>query len=125
MLTPAVERQIVPNEHRSREEWVRDIDSRQRNIVFPDTVDNEGRFWRNVVSGKRKLTAVQTVGIAIVYLTVIAAFASVLAIELSTDRSYDSILRRIVGQFGGYIIAFILLGCFFLLLKFSTRRRPK
>lgn len=31
-----------------REQWLRDIDARQRNYVFPDTVQNEARFWRNL-----------------------------------------------------------------------------
>ena len=31
-----------------RDKWLQDIEMRQRNIVFPDTVQNEGRFWRNI-----------------------------------------------------------------------------
>jgi hypothetical protein len=42
---------------------MRDVNSRQRNIVFPDAAVNEARFWRNVISGKRSLTAVQVIGI--------------------------------------------------------------
>jgi len=37
----------MSNRHR-REEWLRDIDERQRNSVFPDTARNEARFWRNL-----------------------------------------------------------------------------
>src|SRR6476619_7656934 len=33
---------------RRREEWLRDVDQRQRNTVFPDTTQNEARFWRNL-----------------------------------------------------------------------------
>jgi hypothetical protein len=33
---------------RDRAQWMQDIDNRQRNVVFPDTVQNEARFWRNL-----------------------------------------------------------------------------
>src|SRR3979409_756795 len=36
----------------SLQEWERDVLNRQRNIVFPDTNLNEGRFYRNIASGK-------------------------------------------------------------------------
>ncbi len=35
-----------------RQEWERDVSNSQRNIVFPDTVQNEARFYRNLLSGK-------------------------------------------------------------------------
>src|SRR5580693_2992002 len=34
----------------NRERWLHDVDARQRSVVFPDTVQNEGRFWRNLGS---------------------------------------------------------------------------
>jgi hypothetical protein len=46
-----------------RDEWLHDIDARQRNVVFPDTVDNEARFWRNI--GKSPLRTVQKCGVVI------------------------------------------------------------
>ena len=33
-------------------DWERDVINRQRNIVFPDTVLNEARFYRNIASGQ-------------------------------------------------------------------------
>jgi hypothetical protein len=42
-----------------REEWLQDIEARQRNVVFPDTVNNEARFWRNIIEGKQKLSTVR------------------------------------------------------------------
>ena len=32
----------------SLKDWERDVTNRQRNIVFPDTNLNEGRFYRNI-----------------------------------------------------------------------------
>jgi hypothetical protein len=34
------------------QEWERDIRNRQRNIVFPDTMLNAGRFYRNIAFGR-------------------------------------------------------------------------
>jgi hypothetical protein len=48
------------------EEWELDLLNRQRNIVFPDTVLNEGRFFRNVVSGQIPLNAVQKFGVLLI-----------------------------------------------------------
>ena len=54
----------------SRNEWIRDVELSQRNMVFPDTAANEARFWRNIISGK--LTTVQIIGV-IVYAGAVAA----------------------------------------------------
>ena len=40
---------------RSRKEWLKDVNERQRNLVFPDTLRNEMRFWRNLGSGAEDL----------------------------------------------------------------------
>jgi hypothetical protein len=50
---------------RDKDDWLRDINVRQRNVVFPDTVQNEGRFWRNIWSGKQSPSFSQWVGILI------------------------------------------------------------
>jgi hypothetical protein len=60
----------------NKDEWLRDIDARQRNIVFPDTVQNEGRFWRNIYSGKQSLTLSQWVGILIVLATLLVCLTT-------------------------------------------------
>jgi len=35
---------------RQRERWLQDVENHQRNLVFPDTVQNEARFWRNLAN---------------------------------------------------------------------------
>jgi hypothetical protein len=44
-------------------DWERDVINRQRNIVFPDTVLNEGRFYRNLASGKAVFTLGQRISL--------------------------------------------------------------
>jgi hypothetical protein len=50
----------------SLQEWERDIRNRQRNIVFPDTVLNEARFFRNLVSGRTALKPVQRTALLLI-----------------------------------------------------------
>ena len=51
---------------REQQEWELDVLNRQRNIVFPDTMLNEGRFFRNMVSGRIPLNPVQRFGILLI-----------------------------------------------------------
>jgi hypothetical protein len=48
------------------QEWERDIINRQRNIVFPDTLLNEARFYRNLISGSTPLKLVRVIGVLLV-----------------------------------------------------------
>jgi len=43
--------------HQKRDQWLQDIEARQRNVVFPDTVHNEARFWRNLGKGPSSTSA--------------------------------------------------------------------
>ena len=60
-------------------EWERDVINRQRNIVFPDTNLNEGRFYRNIASGK----AVFSWGQKVSLLLVVAFFFVVNALDFA------------------------------------------
>jgi hypothetical protein len=43
---PASSPNMAKNHKKDR--WLEDIEARQSNVVFPDTVQNEARFWRNL-----------------------------------------------------------------------------
>jgi len=47
------------NREHEREKWLQDIHARQRNFVFPDTVQNEGRFFRNLLAAPSPNLAVR------------------------------------------------------------------
>jgi hypothetical protein len=51
---------------KGQEEWMRDVELSQRNIVFPDMVSNEATFWRNIISGKARLSIAQVLGIVLI-----------------------------------------------------------
>ena len=50
----------------SRAEWERDIRNRQRNIVFPDTVLNQGNFYRTLFRDKKSLPRSHRFGLLLV-----------------------------------------------------------
>jgi len=54
---------IAMNNNRERDQWVQDVEARQRNVVFPNTVQNEARFWRN--SSKQPFTTSTKVGLGV------------------------------------------------------------
>jgi len=43
--------------------WEQDVFDRQRNVVFPDTVLNEGRFYRNIFQRHAPLSLPQKIGV--------------------------------------------------------------
>ena len=106
---------------KGREEWQEDVTARQRNVVFPDTVQNEGRLWRNLASGKQKLTIVQIIGIALMFLMLGVIFWSQAADGFRYAAS-GSIFDRLVAAFGWWAIILGLFGVFFLLLRWRVRR---
>ena len=53
------------SKRKRQDEWMQDVQARQRNVVFPDTVNNEARFWRNIYEGRQRLTTVQRIGLFI------------------------------------------------------------
>ena len=104
-----------------REEWQQDVSARQRNVVFPDTVQNEARLWRNLIGGKEKLTTVQAVGIALIFLLLVAIFWESAAPRFRSGTS-GSLFERLVGTLAGWVIPLGVFGVFFLLLRWRVRR---
>jgi hypothetical protein len=89
-----------------RENWLRDVHARQRNLVFPETVANESTFWRNIIAGKKKLHASQLIGIGLIYLTLAAVFYGLISSQMRTSGIQGTLWDRIIGNFGGWIIVF-------------------
>jgi uncharacterized membrane protein len=85
------------NIRNERERWEQDIATRQRNIVFPDTALNEGRFWKNLYSAKWGV--VQIVGIILMILTLAAVLYSTISIQLSVSGISGTLWQRIWGNF--------------------------
>ncbi len=89
---------------KNQEEWRRDVDFRQRNIVFPDTAANEARFWQNIIAGKQKLTLVQIVGVALFIFTLIGVIVSSIAMRITEAHVQGSLVERVIGSVGDWIV---------------------
>jgi hypothetical protein len=68
-----------------KKDWQAELENRQRNIVFPDTVRNETNFLRSLFSGM-PLTRVQRIGAAILGVTWIVAVGLMLTSSLQGAR---------------------------------------
>ena len=75
---------------------MRDIDARQRNVVFPDTVQNEGRFWRNL--GKEPLTPVAKAGLIVLGIFVLGSIAFILTAILRDDHGKQELAAIVLGE---------------------------
>jgi hypothetical protein len=98
----------------SKDEWLRDIDARQRNIVFPDTVQNKGRFWRNLYHGKQPLNTAQWAGVILLYLS--AAVSLGILAHMMWPAYEQPWWRKLISAYGvpativAAVVLFIVLG---------------
>jgi hypothetical protein len=76
------------SEHQSREEWLHDIEERQRNIVFPDTLNNETRGWRNLIGSKQPPTLIQQLGLLVLAVSFVS-FALALFLMLLVGDGFS------------------------------------
>jgi hypothetical protein len=105
---------------KGREEWLRDIRNRQRNIVFPDTAVNEGRFWRNLYEGKQRLTPLQFAGILVFGICVLG-----LVVGIFLEPNGGSFSENILIALIRYAIAFGILGGFLLVFGIVQRLQQR
>jgi len=108
---------------RSPNEFRRDIEMRQRNIVYRDTLRNETRAWRNLISSKEPLSVLQVVGILLLYSLVLSVLLLMgyAAFEQFHSTS-GSVLNRIIAGFGPWVIIVLLCGAVFLLLRWRIQK---
>jgi hypothetical protein len=103
-----------------QERWLRDIAERQQNITFPDAAQNEAHFWRTLIHGKRRLTALQ---IVVITLFALAAISLAMFITLSywrPNRPWSTNLLAVVANWG---IGLACIGGILLLIRWTTRKR--
>ncbi len=105
-----------------REQWERDLQERGRNIVFPDTVANERRFWEHVVSGKSKLTAVQVIGLALIAFALIFTLAVSFRIDWWASGSARPWYVHALREYGGYALALCIVYGFLVIMKVVVTR---
>lgn len=101
----------------SLKDWERDVINRQRNIVFPDTNLNEGRFYRNIASGKAVFSPGQKICllIIVVFVTVVTSFG--LAEAIAATMSQRNLPGKVTGLWGSLYLLAILFFWIFLGVK--------
>jgi hypothetical protein len=106
------------------DDWLRDVASRQRNLVFPDTARNEAQFWRNLLEGRGQLTATQRVGVGIMAVVAIVLF---LLITFEGNNPFEPNFSwlKISGAGIRWLVAFGILAIILLLFRVSQRLRRK
>jgi hypothetical protein len=93
----------------NRDQWTRDVEARQRNVVFPNTVENETRFWRNLGTGPPRTST--RLGLAVLAIFVFSLSAVILV------ATYKA------GVFWWFLLAMLLLcGPIFAAIAWATRR---
>jgi hypothetical protein len=96
-------------ERKQHEQWLRDVQDRQRNVVFPETLANETRLGRNILNGNA--TALTWVGLA-----VLGIFVFGLAVV------FFVILIRAGATWSAALAPLLIFGPIFWLIAWATRR---
>ena len=112
----------VNKKSQKREDWLRDVDARQRNVTFPDTAASEARFWRNLIHCKERLTVVQKTGTGLIALCIVSL---AVAITFNGNTSITFSWHAVASATSPWLIAFAILGAFLLLFRLSQRLSRK
>jgi hypothetical protein len=97
--------------NRKQDRWFQDIEARQRNVVFPDTVQNEARFWRNLK--ETPWTTSTKIGVAILAFFVGGGIVAILVATL--QQGIWTALALAAGML-------LIFGPIFALIAWATRR---
>jgi len=92
-----------------REEWLRDVEDRQGSVVFPETLANETRLWRNIGTGKP--TALIWVGLAILAVFVFGGIAFFFVVSAQAGVAWIVVLATL-----------LVFGPIFWAIAWATRR---
>jgi hypothetical protein len=89
---------------KQREQWLQDVQDRQRNIVFPQTLANETRLWRNM--GMKPPTVLTWAGLTVLGLFVLGGMGYFLVIWIQAGTFWVAVLTIlfIFGPVFGLII---------------------
>ena len=97
------------SERNQREQWLQDIQDRQRNVVFRQTLANETRLWRNIVNGNA--TTLTWFGLTILGLFLLGFIVFLLVVLIQAGAAW-----------GGALATLLVFGPIFGLIVWATRR---
>jgi len=87
-------------DHQKRDQWLQDIQARQSNVVFPDAVQNEARFWRKLGKGPSRIAA--RAGLVVLAIFVLACVAIILVATSGGGVLWESLLGSGEAPFGEF-----------------------
>lgn len=97
---------------------MQDVELRQRNIVFPDTANNQARLWRNVIDGHQDLSTVQWFGLFLIYVPSIVALIAILFPDIADGFSSRRFLSGVMRLAIAAVVILVFMGA----LTLSCRR---
>jgi hypothetical protein len=108
---------------RSANKFQRNVEVRQRNVVFPNPVPDQDTMLRNLITSKKPLSVLHVVGFSVLYLSVLSLLfiTGYFAFEQFLGTSGSGV-NRIVAGFGPWVIVLMLCGVVFLLLRWRIRK---
>jgi len=114
----------VKKKGRQLDEFLKDVEVRQHNVVFPATLQNEVSAWRRLYIGKRPLSGIQLIGLFALIVVLVIFIGGILAMFglFVTDGSGPK-LERLIRVVVAFLIVLLPLGAFFYLMKRSLRGR--
>ena len=101
-----------------QQRWVRELEERQRNFVFPDTARNGGNFWRGIL--ENSLNGFQIIGLVILILFYVLLMAGL--IFDTWPRGDGSVWQKLISGYSIYLLFVLPLILFFWLLRRNVRR---
>ena len=94
----------------------------RRNVVIPNTLQNAGRFWRNIYSGKQTLSLARWIGVLVLFLFLggSGTFYLVMLWPGSTEPWWQQVIKG----YGVYVVVIGALILFAVRGSRSARHKP-
>ncbi len=104
----------------SRDEWLRELNARQRNIVFPNTVNNEAEMWRRL--GEKPMSTMQKIGLGLLGIFVFGLLFFMIAFVTEGNDLHERILAGVRFWAPVVILGVLIFGPLMGLLAWATKR---
>jgi hypothetical protein len=104
-----------------REDWLADVDQRQRNTLPHDLYD-KAKFWRNLYRSDRKLSTLQRVGVRILLAGAVAGIFGLIAIAAWDPHGGHFSFEQLFVFFLAIMTVVALMAAFLAVLSWSQTR---
>src|SRR3954468_4824385 len=110
----------VQRKGRQLDEFLKNVASRQRNVVFPETLENEVSGWRRLYIRKKPLSGIQLLGLlSLIVALVIFVVGLMSMFGLYVIEGDGPKLERLTRVAVAFLIVLLPLGIFFYVMRRS------